>query len=723
MATSTPEVSLHFLDYWRVIRNRAAIIMTVLLLTSMTGYVVTVYVMQKMYQATAQVKVSKEKKDIGVYQNAESPYDSYFFNGEMAVIQSKWVLLPAIEKLKLNETWSARYFNNAPLTPEKALGILQRRVDITVQRNTEIMEIKVISDQPEEAAATANAIVQAYSDYRHNDQQAKIDRGMKSLDDEIKKQQDMVDAARNRIEEIRNKYQINITSNGGDDATVIDETEYQRKAGMLDDARAEALGAQVRYNQLIKLPINEFLEALIPLGLEDGTLSSLRAKKLQAESDLEQMRTSGLEANHPRIVSRTAEMAKFDEQIAAKAAGIRKAMEINIQVINSRVALLEKETQELAERVRSQKSGGVLQYNEARRDRDLQLATYQSLVTRRHQEEANQNIVNDPVQVIASATASDPNSPFRPNLAVNLSASVVVGLVIGIVLAFFIEYLDTSVKTMDDVEKLLDVPVLAVIPDGVGPLINEGPDSPHAEGYRILRAKIDLTPKSEAGNSLTIVSGGPGEGKTTTLFNLAYVCAQSGQSVLLVDADLRRPTVHSLLGIENEAGFSEALRGIGEAHQYIRATSIPNMHVITAGDMPASEMGAFSGLRLREILNDLKLRYDIVLLDAPPVLGISDGAVLAHEVDITLLVIQHRRYPRDISMRAKRAIEEVKGNLLGVVLNAVAVKSDEAYYYYSSYGSYYYNRNGEKKSRSGSMSPQRASLAKEESKPGGSEDF
>ena len=120
------------------------------------------------------------------------------------------------------------------------------------------------------------------------------------------------------------------------------------------------------------------------------------------------------------------------------------------------------------------------------------------------------------------------------------------------------------------------------------------------------------------------------------------------------------------------------------------ATSVPNLHFISAGDMPMVEMGSFSGMKLREILSDLKLRYDLVLLDAPPVLGISEGSVIAHEVDACILVIQHRRYPRDISLRAKRAIEEVKGNLIGVVLNAVAIQSDEAYYYYSSYGNYYY---------------------------------
>lgn len=722
MAAPASEVSLHFLDYWRVIRNRAAIIITVLLLALMTGYVVTVYVMQKMYDSKAQIRVSKEARDLGIFDGrTDSPFDVVFFSGEISTIQSKLILLPVIEKLNLTKVWSARLFNNSPLTAEKAFLILQNRVEVNYQRNSDILEIRAKSDLPEEAATIANTIVEVYTTMRRSVQQSKQDRGFKTLDDEIAKQEVILQEKKNYVEKLRKDFSLDTSGSGGENETLMIEEEWKRKSALFDDAKSEHLARQVRLDRLSKLPTNEFLDAIVAMGIEDANLTSLRAKKYAAESDLEQMRNSGLGADHPRIKSREAELVKFNEQIEANAAGKRRALDIDVQVTKARVDQLEKEVAALTEQVRKQKSSELSKFREAVEESKRQQLIFDQLTIRRKQTFVDKAITDDPVIVIANAVTNE--FPFKPKLAINLIAAGVGGLVLGIVLAFFIEYLDTSVKTMDDVEKLLDLPVLSVIPDGVGPLIREGGDSPHAEGYRILRAKIDLNPKSGTGNTLTVVSGGPGEGKSTTLFNLAYVCAQAGQSVLLVDADLRRPTVHTILGIDNEAGVAEAMRGIGEAHQYIRATTVPNMHVITAGDMPASEMGSFSGLKLRQILNDLKLRYDIVLLDAPPVLGISDGAVLAHEVDFTLLVIQHRRYPRDISMRAKRAVEEVKGNLLGVVLNAVAVKSDEAYYYYSSYGNYYYNRNGEKKPRTGVAKPQRATLAKESDTPHGSEDF
>jgi capsular exopolysaccharide synthesis family protein len=229
------------------------------------------------------------------------------------------------------------------------------------------------------------------------------------------------------------------------------------------------------------------------------------------------------------------------------------------------------------------------------------------------------------------------------------------------------------------------------------PLIQDTGRLPHAEGYRILRAKLDLKVQNGIGPSLTMLSGGPGEGKSTTIYNLAIICAQAGQSVILIDCDLRRPTLHELLGVSNERGLSNYLRSEGDVVNFIQQTAIPKLQVLTAGNMPMSEIGVLAGDKIRNMLDDLKQRYDLVLIDAPPVLGISDGSIIAREVDYVILVIQHRRYPREISLRAKRAIEEVHGNCVGMVLNCVEVKSDDSYYYYSSYRDYYKKTDRKKK--------------------------
>ena len=147
--------------------------------------------------------------------------------------------------------------------------------------------------------------------------------------------------------------------------------------------------------------------------------------------------------------------------------------------------------------------------------------------------------------------------PVKPNKPLNIALGIIIGLVVGVGLAFFIEYLDTSVKTIDDVERSLQAPVLGVIPQNVGLLLDEGAESPHAEAYRVLRTNLLFSRKDDKLNTIAVVSAGAGEGKSTTVFNLAAVFAQSGQRVLVVDSDLRRPTLHKMMRVTNNLGSDE----------------------------------------------------------------------------------------------------------------------------------------------------------------------
>jgi succinoglycan biosynthesis transport protein ExoP len=368
---------------------------------------------------------------------------------------------------------------------------------------------------------------------------------------------------------------------------------------------------------------------------------------------------------------------------------LRRAMQVDTDMAKSRVVLLTKEVDDMTVKLREDQTNALVPFRDAERQLDQQQSLLDALTVRLKQVIADSQLQESPVRIISLAVP--PEYPSKPNKSLNMAVSILAGLFVGVGVAFLIEYLDTSVKTMADAETLLGLPVLTVIPNKGGPmpLIQDAGRLPHAEGYRILRAKLDLKVQNGVGPSLTMLSGGPGEGKSTTIYNLAIVCAQAGQSVILVDCDLRRPTLHELFGASNERGLSNFLRGEGEAVEFVQRTAIPKLQVLTAGNMPMSEIGVLAGDKIRILLDDLKQRYDLVLIDAPPVLGISDGSIIAREVDYVILVIQHRRYPREISLRAKRAIEEVHGNCVGMVLNCVAVKSDDSYYYYSSYGNYY----------------------------------
>ncbi len=263
---------------------------------------------------------------------------------------------------------------------------------------------------------------------------------------------------------------------------------------------------------------------------------------------------------------------------------------------------------------------------------------------------------------------------------------IVIGLVVGVGLAFFIEYLDTSVKTIDDVERTLQAPVLGVIPQNVGYLIDEGSESPHAEAYRVLRTNLLFSRKDDKLNTVAVVSAGAGEGKSTTVLNLATVFAQSGQRVLVVDSDLRRPTLHKVLRVTNAQNTLE---------EVIQTTSLPSLDFMASGKLPSSSLGILSSSQMKDVIGELKQRYDFVFFDSPPIMGVSDASILASEVDMTLQIIQYRRYPQPMNIRAKQLIEKVGGNLVGIVLNNINMSQDESYYYYSGYYHDYYSKNEE----------------------------
>jgi capsular exopolysaccharide synthesis family protein len=299
----------------------------------------------------------------------------------------------------------------------------------------------------------------------------------------------------------------------------------------------------------------------------------------------------------------------------------------------------------------------------------------------------NEMVKSPTARVWEKAEKSD--APAKPRVPMIMMGAFLAGLILGIALAFFIEYLDTSVKTLDDVERYLQIPVLAVIPSNVSILMKNAGDSSDAEAYRILRAAVEFNKPYRDANTFTLISGGPGEGKSTTLNNLAYTCARGGYNVLVVDADLRRATQHVFFETDNTFGLTDYLLGRAEIDEIIKTTKIDNLSFIPSGILPPDAVGILNSQRMTDLIAKVKSQYDLVFFDSPPILGVSDGSVLASEVDITIMVVQHRRFPRVMLQRVKQAVLNVGGRLIGVVLNNVDSKHDDGYSYYYNYNEYY----------------------------------
>jgi len=198
---------------------------------------------------------------------------------------------------------------------------------------------------------------------------------------------------------------------------------------------------------------------------------------------------------------------------------------------------------------------------------------------------------------------------------------------------------------------------------------------------------------------MTVVSGGAGEGKSTTIFNLATIFAQQGSRVLIVDSDLRRPSLHKILDVSNAIGLTNYLLRQMKLDEVVQTTPQPGLDFLPSGKLPSSSIGLLNSQQMKEFIDEVKSRYDFVFFDSPPIMGVSDASILASEVDMAILVVQYRKYPQQMTLRAKQMVEKIGGPgcLLGVVLNNINISQDSYYYYYSGYYYDYYSKNDESK--------------------------
>jgi polysaccharide biosynthesis transport protein len=689
-ATNTGEASFHVNDLWRVVRNRWPTSVTILVLVMGTGFVVT-KLQPKIYESSAVLRVEKENRDLQVFQNSFEGFDPVFFQTEFELIQSKKVLYPVITKLGVaSRLCKSMDLPEGSINDDQAFMIFRKNnLEVRPFRNTKLIEVVCQSTNPEEAALYANTITDAYEEFRRNEITSRSDSGLRVLDGEVQKQKKLVNEAAAKIETLRRDLKIDELPGASAQvqSTTLSDMEIQRKETALSELRSDMISRKVRLEKVADLTIEQLESTLPALQLEDSTTASTKQQYLQALQMVASMQKQGYGKKHPEMQAAIRAVSERRDQLNKLVTGIRRALSIDLSVAQARVENMEKEVTELRGQLRADRSDRLAPYNEARRDFETQSQLLEVLTSRYRQQSVESRIETRPVQVVNRAEPGV--RPVKPNLKLNLALSMVVGLILGLSLAFFIEYLDTSIKTMDDVERFLGISVLAVIPKGAKFLTSDDPNSRFAEGYRILCAKLNLTGARASARTITVLSGGPGEGKSTTTFNLGWVCAQSGMKVLVIDGDIRRPNMHNALQIENTLGLGEYLAGQASLDELIQSTAIPNLEILTAGSLGPEELGGFSRSRLATLMEACRPNYDVILVDSPPVLGISDASVISQEVDVSLLLIQHRRYPRNVSQRAKRVIEDVGGKLFGVILNNVNIKTDDNYYYYAGYSTQY----------------------------------
>ena len=686
------ETKLHFLDYWRIIRIRKTVILAVFLLVVITATLVT-FILPESYSSMARIKVERDQSDVSFLTDPRMgapAYDPYFIQNEFETIKSERVLTNVVANLNLNDDWGKKYNGGPPLKTYESVARLRAMMDLQPVRNTSFIDVKVYSEKPDEAAGLANAVARDYQSYRLEVRKQLSLGGVKALEERWKEQEDKIHAAQTNLDRLREELKISDAIVAADAPTMLMSAEMVRKLeGMRIELEATVMQQETLLEKLKGMSRDKLIYAL-PTATPDALLNSLLEQRNYAEQALI-VKGKDFGESHPEVVKLHGQVEDLKTKIDNQVDGI-------LMGLDSRVSAVREQLNKLKDEVEKAKTNDIATarqtqpYWEAKRKlEDLQ--RFSQVLQMKIMSEKIEASLPKTTMVEIMDDALPSIRPVKPNKPLNIALGIIIGLVVGVGLAFFIEYLDTSVKTIDDVERSLQSPVLGVIPQNVGLVLEEGVDSPHAEAYRVLRTNILFSRKDEKLNTVAVVSAGAGEGKSTTVFNLASVFAQSKQRTLIVDSDLRRPTLHKMLGISNNLGLTNYLMKQNTLEEVIQTTDLPTLDFLASGKLPSSSLGILSSLQMKDLINELKRRYDFVFFDSPPIMGVSDASILASEVDMTLQVIQYRRYPQPMNIRAKQLIEKVGGNLVGIVLNNINMSQDESYYYYSGYYHDYYSRN------------------------------
>jgi capsular exopolysaccharide synthesis family protein len=688
------ESRLHFLDYWRIIRIRKTVIIAVFLLVVITATLVT-FILPEQFASSAAMKVEEGGSDIEEMQGpgmGMRQYNPYFLFTEENTIKSEAILTNVISVLDLNVAWGKKYNEGVPFKTTETLTILRGRLDVKQRRNTTIIDVRAFSDSAADAAQLANAVAETYKRWRYDTAFRKVMGGVAKLEEQLKEHDETLNQAKEELARLREELQISdLDAAGTAPVFLVDQEDYKRYVASRFELERVYKGKKETYDKLSALSIKE-LRDVLPGFMPDPTLSEL-INELNAADQRHTALANEFGAKNPEMERVDEQRVLLNQKIDDRVRGIIKAFETQVATAKAELDSTDQSV-EAARKTDLDKLTKSRPYFDKKREVE-ELQDYRRLLTRKINIERTDVQLPKSSQVEIIEAAVPDIRPVRPKKALNIILGVVIGLVVGVGLAFFIEYLDTSVKTIDDVERLLQSPVLGVIPQNVGYLLDEGAESPHAEAYRVLRTNLLFARKDDKLNSIAVVSAGAGEGKSTTVLNLATVFAQSGERVVVVDSDLRRPTLHKIMRVTNNLGLTNYLLKQNTLDEVIQTTSLDKLDFLASGKLPSSSLGILSSSQMKDLIGELKQRYDYVFFDSPPIMGVSDASILASEVDVTVQVIQYRRYPQPMNIRAKQLIEKVGGNLVGIVLNNINMSQDESYYYYSGYYHDYYAKNEE----------------------------
>jgi capsular exopolysaccharide synthesis family protein len=568
-------------------------------------------------------------------------------------------------------------------------------LDIIPERSTQFVEIVYRSPDPAFAALAATTVAEEYAQQNLDLRLATINKNLAWLDEEVAKQEQKVTEAEQAMAGYREKQ--NALSLEDRQNIVVARLNTLNETAT--KARTTRLQREAAYNQIKSVnPATDAADSFPVVAANPGVVEA-KTRLNELVADKARLSSRYL-PGHPDLIKLEGQIESARAALVAQRTRVIEAVrnEYEAAALEERSYAGQLESQKDAAMDLDRKSGAYLVLQ---RQAETNRQVYQSLLQQQKELRVVGNSRTNNVHV--QDRAEVPGAPFSPNPRRDLFLAIVVGAMVAFGLAFGLDYLDDTIKTPDDVTGRLQLPLLGLVPSAPGgrtPLLSEAVPDDFGEAYRSLRTSLVFTSAADGPRVVTVTSSQPLEGKTTTACNLGMVLALGGARVLLVDGDLRRPGLHTIVGVKNEIGLSHLLVGQARVRDAVQKTAEPNLFVISAGVVPPNPSELLSSERMAALLANLRAGpFDWVVIDTPPVMAVTDAVIVARAVGSVVFVVGSEMTRRAHADRAIEMLAAGKPSSIGVVLNRVDFNRNR-YYYSRYYGHHYQNYYGSRSKKS-----------------------
>lgn len=690
------EASLHAQDYLQVVRDRWKEALLVFLLVFVSSVIITKLQTPKYTsEMTIEIKPPRDLinvaagSDINPIQQVTVGESTNYMQTQFEVLVSQQNLVALANKLDLPNEWHT--------DATMAATMLQGMIHVMPRNATNLVDIRVENPDPRMAQQICQGVADTYKELREHRENEVITEAINKRYEVLRSRQDELERKADVVRQyIRSGKYIQGLWSGGAAGNLQSSNSEEMTLAQLNNKRLE-LEAQiaemtVHIDKLQNLKDDDLLSYVTRTGLLtaesycSAKVRELNTQYTKEEEQRAQMLISGYGPRHPNILRVDEQHRLTRNQLYEELVGMRDAMSDQLDVKKSEYRDLTSRLADAKENLR----------DKTLEDQKVQVALQEYTAEKARYDKLENDYIADKMRMLAPRICMEiynrpviAQVPSSPNYKLNMLLGAAAGILLGVVVAFIYNAFDTSIKNLEEAERSLGLPVLGVVPQDVGLLMAQGGASPDAEAYRIVRTNIGLKQAVYKSSVYSVVSANAGEGKTTTLLNLAYTFAQAGNSVLMIDADMRRPRLAHYAELQNTVGLSDYLSGAKPLQNVIFQTGGENLYVLPAGPIPADPSGLLSGYRMEKLLSDVAKRFDVVFVDSPPILGVSDASLIVSKTDASIFVLQPRRMPLKALLRAKNMVQNVGGQIMGLVMNNVDISGDTQYQYYTTYYSYY----------------------------------